>query len=111
AEDFAVDDGLLHVALASGDGIAIVRPDDLAPSETAPPAPEPRAPEATVEATVTTDPVAVAPTAREPLPDAPLVRFEPVATTAMASTDQIVEAFELELAHAGARAHAAIAEA
>jgi hypothetical protein len=136
--DFAVDEGMQRIALASEDGLELVRPDTLA----APPpqdhdesgtngvasgvsdsaAPASHAVAVAVEVVTAPagrdDEVASAPSADapviaddEPLPIEPLVRLVPVAVTTTASAAEIKQAIDLRLQWIGARSAVGIAEA
>jgi len=123
--DIAVDDGLQTIALASADGVVLVRTDALAspvmtPSEGEPP-PTPDEPPKTnghsVAAVVVEQepeppppPAEVAPPV-EPFPEEPLVRFDPVSVTPDASPGEVAQSIELQLQLVGARVYLAIAEA
>ena len=136
--ELAVDDGLQRIALGSASGLELVRPDALAAppaSELVEDAPavieEPAGSESNGEAPHDGQgAVEVSPEAElepvpaieepapeepapeiEPLPDAPLVRLDPVAITSPATASEIAQALDLRLALVGARAHFAIAEA
>jgi len=129
--EFAVDDSLQRMALATIDGLELVRPDTLgAPTVPDTSAPKPSLVEDRVTerleanghaadvgiATDDTPPPAEEPTAEavevfEPFPEAPLLRLDPVSDTATASTRQIETALDLMLQLVGARAHVAIAQA
>ncbi|HEX2691473.1 MAG TPA: hypothetical protein VHN14_32905, partial [Kofleriaceae bacterium] len=135
--EFAVDDTLQHIALASAEGLALTRLDalsappltaDAGPGDAGPGAPDGRGtmnttqeaptngsrPGASIE-TVAEQLPAPAPEpvaeAIEPFPEEPLVRLEPVAATPTATVEQIAHAVELRLQLFGALAAAAIADA
>jgi len=129
--DVAIDEGMQRIALATEEGLQLVRPDTLAapafaatderaneraedapptnghtpgasaPHEAPPAIIEPPAPPAPVEEPVTTD----------ALPDAPLVRLVPVAVVPTATAGEIAQSVELGLQLVGARVYAAIADA
>ncbi|HEY0250408.1 MAG TPA: hypothetical protein VGC41_02735, partial [Kofleriaceae bacterium] len=138
--EIAIDDTLNRVALGSATGLELVRPDALAPNavepeadESAPPAVEDEAPanghtakstlvESSPEPSVVVDEandiVDAAPAAsdeevesEEPLPDAPLVRLDPVAVIPNATPTEIAQSIDLRVQLVGARVHVAIAEA
>ncbi len=129
--ELAVDDTLQRVALGSPSGLELVRPDALASMqqestlvELASDAPvnghEPEAAdgEGAAEATLSeADLVVAEPKPAEdvvteaPLPDAPLVRLDPVAVTPNATAGEIAQSIDLRLQLVGARVHVAIAEA
>jgi hypothetical protein len=133
--EIAVDEGLQRIALGSPSGLEIVRPDALAapPSE---PADPPAADDAEVPAGATPsnghDPEGVGavevssgseherppeqpvPSVEQPdeaLPEAPLVRLDPVAIAPLATAAEIMQTLDMRLALVGARVHFAIAEA
>jgi hypothetical protein len=135
-QQVAVDDGLQRIALATNDGLELVRVDALAaslsvpatreaaettePAEAPPAAPDAERPDAAVEPGEPSSPapeVAAAPpppagpVEAEPLPDDPLVRLDPVTATSTASSEQIAHAVELRLQLVGALAGMAIADA
>ncbi|MFT3700341.1 MAG: ATP-binding protein [Kofleriaceae bacterium] len=131
--ELAIDDTLQRVALGSATGLELVRPDALSPNatesdeETAPangssleekaepavvvndgllasePEPEPE-PESAAADAEPAEP-------EEPLPDAPLVRLDPVAVTPNATPNEIAQSIDLRVQLVGARVHVAIAEA
>ncbi|HLL24513.1 MAG TPA: AAA family ATPase [Kofleriaceae bacterium] len=122
--DFAIDEGLQRIALASDDGLELVRPDAL--ESPAAPTDEP---EETASTPTTTNgesharpveivevpteaakPVEEAPEVLEPLTDAPLVRLDPIAVTPTATPSEIAQAVELRLQVVGALAAVAIAD-
>ena len=136
--EFAVDEGMQWIALASSEGLELVRPDTLV----APPAPDPAIDsdgdgesESTRRSTNghnghATAPVAVevvpqepAGTAPEPEPapapiapdepfgDAPLVRLVPVSVTTTATAAEIKQYVDLRLQWIGAKTAVAIANA
>ena len=136
---FAIDEGFQRIALTSADTLELVRPEAL-PSPTtleasestltdpvqAPPADdEPAstnghaktdvaaapATEPAVDASPEPAPVADEPAVEEPLPDAPLVRLDPVLITVTATPNEILQSIDLRLQLVGARAAVAIAEA
>ena len=134
--ELAVDDTLQRVALGSPSGLELVRPDALASmqqdsqlAELATPvagsdrAGEARDGEGSADATlseadlVVDDPAHPAADLDAPapdaiaLPDAPLIRLDPVAVTPNATTGEIAQAIDLRLQLVGARIHVAIAEA
>jgi hypothetical protein len=131
--EIAVDDSLQWFALANADGLELVRPDALvAPSahvaadvgagELDPAAaPVPRTGETNGEShaiaiEVISDPPEPAPEPTpieivEDLPDAPLLRLDPVSVTPTATTAEIAHAIDLRLQLIGARTSVAIAEA
>ncbi|HEX7700755.1 MAG TPA: hypothetical protein VF403_08540, partial [Kofleriaceae bacterium] len=137
--ELAIDDSLQRVALGSASGLELVRPDSLAsalPAEDdvgslieaeAPPPTNGHTKsngEAAVEVTLDeadlVEPVVdTAPVhssdepaeSLEPLPDAPLVRLDPVAVTANATPGEIALSIDLRVQLVGARVHVAIAEA
>ena len=139
--DLAVDDGLQWFALASADGLEVVRPDALAQSgahaasasdDAAPAAGNgeshavsieviagvaPRAAEAPAGASdeparaLDAPDAPGAPDAAVDLPDAPLLRLDPVSVTPTATDDEIARSIELRLQLIGARTLVAIAEA
>jgi hypothetical protein len=137
--EFAIDEGLQRIALATADGLELVRPDALtattatsseltdepAPSSLTAPAASPAASDdATAETTNgTVHELAAVPVAEEPqetpapdpaeeepFPEAPLVRLDPVSVVPTATTSEIVQAIDLRLQLIGARVAAAIAE-
>jgi hypothetical protein len=121
--DIAVDDGLQMIALASADGVVLVRADALA-SPVSTPVEEARVEEAPKTNGHSHAPVPVtAPVVEpppppveeeppvEPLPEAPLVRLEPVSVTPDATPGEIAQSIELQLQLVGARVYVAIAEA
>jgi hypothetical protein len=116
--DIAVDDGLQTVALASPDGITLVRADALA-SPVATPAPNsPRGDVAptnghpvAIVAVDPTPPVAETPEAFPGGPLGTLVRLDPVTVTPDATAGESAQSLELELQLVGARVYLAIAEA
>ena len=134
--EIAVDEGLTRIALGSPEGLELVRPDALA--SPALDGGEPAA--STVEAVAKDDAaarlnghaVAASETEpalagdperadtsgdeppaeiEEPLPDAPLVRLDPVSVTPTATEAEIAQAIDLRLQLVGARVNVAIAEA
>ncbi len=139
--EFAVDSGLEHIVLGTPEGIERVTPDALsAPIPIRPqlvddapeaPSPDPDAHEGTdgapaahdaigsdtVPPTPTSDTEEAAPEPEpepepdEPLPDAPLVRLDPVALTPTATDRETAQAIQLGLDAIAARLHLAIAEA
>nr|MDQ3370236.1 hypothetical protein [Myxococcota bacterium] len=126
--DIAVDEGLQRIALANAEGLEIVRPDALATpvhEETAPLVdaaehaseqvngesaglPIAIVTDAPLAAPEPVDPVVVA---DEALPDAPLVRLDPVSVTSTASAAEIQQDVHLRLQLASSRAALAIAQA
>jgi hypothetical protein len=138
--EIAVDEGLQRIALATADGLELVRPDALASRS-------PESHEAPIEPVADVashgdangtstlevapdhdetngepvgliapaeEPVLDAPppeASEEPLPDAPLVRLDPVLFTATATTGEIAQAVDLRLQLIGARVGVAIADA
>ncbi|MDX2091750.1 MAG: ATP-binding protein [Kofleriaceae bacterium] len=130
--EFAIDDGLQRIALATDDGLELVRPDALAPSSSASeltdePGPsaltaEPPLAEATngtvhelVQPTIIEEPQDTQqpdaqPEVDEPLPEEPLVRLDPVSVVPDATAGEIAQAIDLRLQLIGARVAAAIAE-
>ena len=129
--ELAIDDGLQRIALATDDGLELVRPDALAASTLGEATGEdtPSAREADVDAEparangeeheLAADPAADPDAAEdldelgdiEPFPDDPLLRLDPVAVTPDATPDEIAQAIDLRLQLIGARVAAAIAEA
>ncbi|HEU4730546.1 MAG TPA: hypothetical protein VFT22_21760, partial [Kofleriaceae bacterium] len=134
--DVAVDDSLQWFALANPDGLELVRPDALAQAgahaasavasaagEDAPehgePAPTP--PTTNGESHAVAIEVITEPPAAEPepapaeivdeLPDAPLLRLDPVSVTPTATIAEIAQSIDLRLQLIGARTAVAIAEA
>jgi len=126
--ELAVDDGLQRIALGSDAGIELVRPDALsAPpatdevEESAEPevAAEPPSNGAAVEVLEdepepepeVAEPPAAPREDDEPLPDAPLLRLDPVAVTPNATAAEVAQSIDLRLQLVGARTSFAIAEA
>ncbi len=125
--DVAVDEGLQRIALASADGLELVRPDALeAPPQQDDESAEPTsAEEATshaievvtepgpreVEEPASEAPVAVAADEDESFDVGPLVRFVPVSVTTTATAAEIKQALDLRLQWVGARTAVGIAEA
>jgi hypothetical protein len=132
----AIDDGLQQIALATADGLELVRVEALAvslpvarvaeprpaaaePSDAAAAAPaqaDPAAGEPVVAAAAPEPPppdaaAPAGPAEPAPLPDEPLVRLDPVTATSTASAEQIAHAVELRIQLVGALAAAAIADA
>ncbi|MBL0214676.1 MAG: ATP-binding protein [Myxococcales bacterium] len=130
--EIAVDEGLQRIALATTDGLELVHPDALAsqvqdaadpptsPVETVDPsgastllegadAREPSGGELNGHAGATLTATAVAPD--EPLPEAPLVRLDPVSVFVSATPKEIAQALELRLQLISARVGVAISEA
>jgi hypothetical protein len=133
--ELAVDDGLQQLAFTTADGLELVRPEALAASslgaglaaeagpvevvaqrvDLPPPLEEPAADAADAAGAAAASSVAAALAAAgaavdEVLPDAPLVRLDPVTVTPTASADEIARSVELRLQLVGARAAVAIAE-
>jgi hypothetical protein len=132
--EIAVDEGFQRIALANAHGLELVRPDSLSAPTTgddgtaATTEEEPatngaiHAIETATEPTLTSISVAAteiaveatsepAPEDDEPLPDAPLVRLDPIALTATATASEIQQDLELRLQLTSARAGLAIAHA
>jgi len=137
--EIAVDEGLQRIALASEDGLELVRPDSLAAPPPPPdeesetngtavatsPAEEPgasievvaEAGPRSVESEVATDaaaePAAATSTIDEddPIDTSPLVRLVPVSVTTTATAAEIKQALDLRLQWVGARTAVGIAEA
>ena len=120
--EIAVDEGLQRIALASDNGLELVRPDALeSPSALEPDSPtepEPTNGEshvvAAIEVVEETPAEAPAPPPApeelEPLPDTPLVRLDPVSVTPTATYAEIAQSVDLRLQLVGARAAVAIAD-
>jgi hypothetical protein len=120
--ELAVDDSMSRLALGSASGLELVRPDALAatttlgdePAQAPAPADEP-APELDAplppEASTAPAPEPSAAPADEPLPDAPLIRLDPVSVTPTATADEIALSLDLRLQLVGARVHVAVADA
>jgi hypothetical protein len=131
--DIAVDESLQRIALATSDGLELVRPDSLAaPAAEAAAADAPGngdaptnghthepppievvsepAPANDEVPAPTTEPIA-SQEADAPFSDAPLVRLVPVSVTTTATPAEIKQAIELRLRWIGARVAVAIAEA
>jgi hypothetical protein len=124
--ELAIDDGLQWIAMGSASGLELVRPEELAASSLSeePPAPvaqpdEPNGKAAHEPAVETSGPEPEAPVEPEPappetveaLPDAPLVRLDPVSVTPTATPAEVAQSIELRLSLVGARVAVAIAEA
>jgi hypothetical protein len=126
--ELAVDETLQHIALASAEGLELVRIDALSapaiaadrPAEAADADTEHDAHTNGAGHAVTVEVVTAAPPAPppepaadviEPLPDEPLVRLDPVTATPTATAEQIAHAVELRLQLFGALTAAAIADA
>jgi Cdc6-like AAA superfamily ATPase len=134
--DIAVDDGLQRIALASADGLELVRPDALATWSPHDSGEAPAKPDEPAEAADTTgtnghgeepangehheialasveEPMPEAPVAEPeiPLPDEPLIRLDPVTVMPTATPGEIAQAIDLRLQLIGARVGVAIAEA
>ena len=130
--EFAVDDGLQRIALAHANGLELVRPDALAPQA----ARDPDEVEAEARAAATGAPapiaLAISPDGHdaievisepppsvaepapveidEPLPEAPLVRLDPISVSPTATPAEISDAVDLDLRLVAARVGFAIAE-
>jgi hypothetical protein len=126
ALEIAVDDGLQRIALASAGGLELMRIEALAvpamlasasnPGIAVPPSElelDDAPPNGAVEIVDVADPLPSDPVAEavEALPDAPLLRLDPVTATSTATVAQIAHSVELRLQLVGALAAAAIAEA
>jgi hypothetical protein len=127
--ELAVDDGFQWLALANADGLELVRPDalaassarvvdEVAPSELGPAAPP--APTNGESHAVAIEVIAEQPAPEpepepveiiEELPDAPLLRLDPVSVTPTATAAEIAQSIDLRLQLIGARTSVAIAEA
>ncbi len=121
-EDIVVDDGLEHVALVFASSVEIADVESLAAGRAVAPADAPveDLPIADQIAALPTDGVAaqspttapVAPAVDpDPLPDAPLVRLEPVSVALTATPDECALALDVQLQLIGALANVAIATA
>jgi hypothetical protein len=132
--ELAIDDSLQRIALGSASGLELVRPDALQsaqPLEDEAPPIETEAPtnghapaalvdiaavaaaEVTLEAADLVEPAADS-EGEEPLealPDAPLVRLDPVAVLPNATPSEVAQSIDLRVQLVGARVHVAIAEA
>ena len=120
--DLAVDEGLQRIALASDAGLELVRPDALESPSTLEPVEAPAEEEPktngeshaieVVEAVVEAPPEVVPAPIEvvEPLPDAPLIRLDPISVTPTATPAEISQTVDLRLQLVGARAAVAIAD-
>ncbi|MDQ3339217.1 MAG: ATP-binding protein [Myxococcota bacterium] len=121
--ELAIDEGLQRIALASDNGLELVRPDALESPTAVQTDPVPvedktNGEDHSVAVVVVEEPplpveaaaLAPPPEELEPLPDAPLVRLDPISVTPTATAAEIAQSVDLRLQLVGSRAAVAIAD-